>query len=357
VTPRVPLWIDLRAVPVNKRLPYLHAIRESGAERVLLAAGDPHLEKDGLRTIALGSRNALREDGVEIGRLIELRDARGQERAATAEGLVIISARDWRVIPLENLVARRRDRPGTLFALAHSPEDAQLFAGALESGVHGIVLAPRSPADVGATARALVDARRGLPTTPPPASAPTASGILLRSVRIERIEDGGLGDRVCIDATSQMEEGEGMLVGSTARSFILVHAETATNPFVAPRPFRVNAGALHMYVLAPEGRTRYLSELAAGIQVLAVGRDGQARPLVVGRAKMERRPLTILHWTDATGRPASAALQTAETVRLLRTDGTTLALTALKVGDEVLAHDETAARHVGLPVDERLEER
>ena len=76
-----------------------------------------------------------------------------------------------------------------------------------------------------------------------------------------------MGDRVCVDTCTQMEPGQGMLVGNTTEGFLLVHSESIENPYVAARPFRVNAGAVHAYALCPGGRTRYLSELKAGDEV------------------------------------------------------------------------------------------
>ena len=46
---------------------------------------------------------------------------------------------------------------------------------------------------------------------------------------------------------------EGILVGNTASGFFLVHSESIDNPYVASRPFRGNAGAVHAYTLAPGG--------------------------------------------------------------------------------------------------------
>src|ERR1041385_5406952 len=146
-------------------------------------------------------------------------------------------------------------------------------------------------------------------------------------------------------------------VGSPARSFCLVHAETLESEYIRPRPFRVNAGAVHMYLFAPEGKTRYLSELAAGQPVLAVHADGIHRVLTVGRAKIERRPHTLVTWRTADGRTGNAVLQTAETIRLVGADGAPIAVTDLKAGATILVHCEEAARHTGLPVDAHLEER
>jgi 3-dehydroquinate synthase class II len=398
---RIPLWVDLRSVPLNKRLPYLHVSEEVACERVLLQRGDPHVERPGLEAVTVDGRLDLKHRGQKVGRLVKVSDAKGQEKAAKADGLVVVDAdaTDWRVIPLENLVAARRDRPDTLFALARSPQQAGLFADTLETGVHGIVLAPASP-------QAIVEAdqelrKRWREPKPAPTVAMAAEGIpvvgeqatpaepqlsqigqvretdssplgasavqpvgehghgkpFLEPATITAIADGGMGDRVCLDTTSLFRDGEGLLVGSTARSFCLVHAETLQAEYIQPRPFRVNCGAVHMYLFAPEGKTRYLSELSAGAPVLAVHPDGIHRVLTVGRAKIERRPLTLVHWTTADGRKASAMLQTAETIRLVRSDGRPVAVTELAKGDTILVHNEDAARHTGLPVDAPLEER
>ncbi len=135
-----------------------------------------------------------------------------------------------------------------------------------------------------------------------------------------------------------------------------MHAETSASKFLAARPFRVNAGAVHSYILAPSGMTAYLSELSAGKSVLAVHRTGAHREVTVGRVKIERRPHLILHW-DAPGGPASVALQNAETIRLVRPDGATMAVTDVRAGDAILVHNAAAARHAGVPVDEAVEER
>lgn len=392
-TRRIPLWVDLRHVPLNKRLPYLHVLEEVACERVLLERGDPHAERPGIEPVLLDGHNRLKHRGQNAGRLVRVADAKGQEKAAKADGLVVVDSDDWRVIPLENLIAARRDRPGTLYALARTPAQAALFAQTLETGTHGVVLAPESP-------QAIVEAdqelrKRWRPSTPavtvaqavadevlapqsndPPTAPSPPDGVaaasassagsadspgperpFLEPATVTAVRDGGMGDRVCIDTTSLFRNGEGLLVGSTARSFCLVHAETLPSEYIQARPFRVNAGAVHMYLYAPEGKTRYLSELAAGVPVLAVHPDGIHRVLVVGRAKIERRPHLLVEWTTAGGRKASAMLQTAETIRLVRADGQLVSVTDIKAGDAILVHNEGAARHTGLPVDAQLEER
>ena len=63
-----------------------------------------------------------------------------------------------------------------------------------------------------------------------------------------------MGDRVCVDTCSNLGLGEGMLVGNAANALFLVHAESLENPYVAPRPFRVNAGPVHAYIRVPGTR-------------------------------------------------------------------------------------------------------
>jgi 3-dehydroquinate synthase II len=369
MTDRIPLWVDLRHVPRHKRLGHLGAARAANADALLLDGGDEHLGKDGHATVAIDGQGTLRKGRARIGRLVEVNDAESQRSAARGKGIVVVHAPDWRVIPLENLVAARRDRPGTLFAHAASPQQALLFARTLETGVHGIVLAPQHPSDIADTDRLLrenftascqtadfADAAENSPSakSAPSTVSPEATGkratISLTEARVTRVEDAGMGDRVCVDCTAQFTDGEGLLVGSTARSFALVHAETVPSDLVPTRPFRVNAGAVHSYLLGPDGRTSYLSEVAAGTRVLAVSAGG-VREMTVGRAKVEPRPHLLVVWEGG-----SAVLQNAETVRLLTPRGA-VSVTALKPGDPILVHHEAAARHTGLPVDGRLEER
>ena len=56
-------------------------------------------------------------------------------------------------------------------------------------------------------------------------------------------------------------------MGSFAQGLFLVHSECLeAEGYVNARPFRVNAGPLCAYVMAPGGRTAYLSELRTGDQ-------------------------------------------------------------------------------------------
>ena len=181
--------------------------------------------------------------------------------------------------------------------------------------------------------------------------------IPLVPLNIVSIRPIGMGDRVCVDTCSLFGEDEGLLVGNTSSALFLVHAETLENPYVAPRPFRVNAGAVHAYCLLPGGRTAYLADLAAGGAVLGVGAGGCSAPAAVGRGKVERRPLLLVEATADDGRRAGIVLQNAETIRLVREGGGAVSVASLQVGDRVLGALLEGGRHFGHAVQETIRER
>lgn len=318
------------------------AALEAGADAVVLERGDAE------RMRALGVMRVVAPDGdlklgEEVVRL-EITSKADEERAAAVpQGrMVILALRDWRVIPLENLIAQRR---GLMVEVA-SADDARLVLQTLEKGADGVVTTTRSAAEV---RRIVALVHELMPT------------LALEKATVTEVKPLGMGDRVCVDTTTQMELGEGMLVGNTTTGFFLVHAESVENPYVASRPFRVNAGAVHAYLLAPGERTRYLSELRAGDEVLIVNHAGQTRVGHVGRCKVERRPLLMVRAAlapvaEGQRTEVGIVLQNAETIRLTRLDGQPVSIAVIKPGDEVLGYRLGGGRHFGLKVDETIRE-
>jgi len=153
-----------------------------------------------------------------------------------------------------------------------------------------------------------------------------------------------------------MEHDEGMLVGSMARGLFFVHAETAESPYVASRPFRVNAGAVHAYVRTPDGGTKYLSELQSGDEVQIVDEEGRTREAIVGRAKIEKRPMFRVQAETAEGDRIETLLQNAETIKVHSREGR-IAVTDLEAGDEILVHYEDTATHFGEKIEESIIEK
>jgi 3-dehydroquinate synthase II len=153
-----------------------------------------------------------------------------------------------------------------------------------------------------------------------------------------------------------MELGEGMLVGNSSQALFLVHSESVENPFVNTRPFRVNAGPVHAYVRLANEETKYLSEIKSGDQVMVVNFEGTSYPAVVGRAKVEKRPLVLVEAEEG-DQTVSVILQNAETIRLTAPSGKAVSLVDLKEGSEILIYREKAGRHFGVQVEETILEK
>jgi 3-dehydroquinate synthase II len=251
--------------------------------------------------------------------------------------LVIVATSDWTVIPLENLVAQS----DKIIALVKDEKDAQMALHVLEKGTYGILLKTDSPAMVKSVA-ALT-------------KSPTGK-VDLVPFKVTKIHPVGMGDRVCVDTCSMLNDGEGMLMGNTSSAMLLVHAETLENPYVAPRPFRVNAGAVHAYILLPDGKTAYLSDLAIGGQVLVSDGKGTAHTAIIGRTKIERRPLLLVE-AEAGKAKASLILQNAETIRLVGEDKKAISVVNLQVGDTILGCTLEGGRHFGMAVKETITEK
>ncbi|RLM60158.1 3-dehydroquinate synthase II, partial [Halorubrum sp. Atlit-9R] len=134
-----------------------------------------------------------------------------------------------------------------------------------------------------------------------------------------------------------------------------VHAETAKSPYVASRPFRVNAGAVHAYARTPDGGTVYLSELESGDEVQLIDTKGSTREAIVGRVKIEKRPMFRIS-ADYEGDRVTMLLQNAETIKVHTREGRT-EVTDLEPGDEMLIYYEDTARHFGEAVEESIIEK
>jgi len=254
---------------------------------------------------------------------------------------VFIETEDWKIIPLENLVAQLHKKNTKLYAKIERLEEVKTMFGILELGVDGIVYAPKSPEDIKGLVGYLSEQKR----------------LELVFVKVKEVKDVGMGDRVCIDTASLLEIGDGALIGSQSDLFFFIHSETIGSEFTAPRPFRVNAGAVHSYILLPDAKTKYLSEIEAGDEILIVNSQGITKSAVVGRAKIERRPLRLIKATH-NGRTASILVQNAETIRLVGRNNKLISATEIKPGDEVLAYIHApSGRHFGIQVDEHIIEK
>lgn len=328
------IWV--RVEPWDKQA--VISALEAGAEAVVVEAGrSEEVRQLGvLKTVAPDGDLKLGQDVFEV----EIRGPEDQDRIIALDPgkPVIVRSRDWSVIPLENILARRSG----ILAEVGNADEAQLFLGVLERGVDGVVVRAGQGADVAAVIAAI----RGF----------AAGEVSLETAEVQEVRSLGMGDRVCVDTCSLLAPGQGLLVGNSSQGLFLVHAENVDNPYVAQRPFRVNAGAVHAYVAVAGGRTRYLSELEAGDEVLAVTHQGRAETATVGRVKVERRPL-LLVTAKAKSRVLATVLQNAETVRLTAPDGWPVSVVDLKPGAQVLVRTEEGGRHFGHKIEETILEK
>jgi 3-dehydroquinate synthase II len=274
---------------------------------------------------------------------VELRskeDEMKAKRLADKVPTVVISAKNWKVIPLENLIVHFQGSSTKLMMVARTAQDARLFFETMERGADGVLFVPEKLEELGKLRKLMEDA---------------SPKLKMIEGKITSLRQLGLGDRVCIDTCSMLKVGEGMLIGNQSSCLFLIHSETIESEYAATRPFRVNAGPVHAYALMPDGSTRYLSELSGGDEALVVNAEGLTRKVVVGRTKVERRPLLLIE-ADVEGERFSTIVQNAETIRVC-SNGKIVSVSKLKMGDTILLKLERGGRHFGMQVKESIRER
>jgi 3-dehydroquinate synthase II len=331
-------WISLKSW--NKKI--VTESLESGVDAVICHSElVPKIRELGRIRIISDDKSAdmIIPDDVEI---ITIRDKNDENRASVSLKSKITAVRltDWNIIPIENLIPNAGDR---LFTFVKNIEEAKLAAEIMEKGVSGIILETEDPSEIAPVAKYIKQIG--------------SEKFYLGIFKITQIKNIGIGDRVCIDTCSNLNISEGMLVGNSNSGMFLVHAENIENPYVAPRPFRVNAGAVHAYVMVPDGKTRYLGELSTGDPILIVNKNGETYAAFVGRSKIEKRPMLVIYANDKDGNEHTVILQNAETIRLTHPDGEAVSVAALQIGDEVLGYAEKGGRHFGMKVEETISEK
>lgn len=255
---------------------------------------------------------------------------------------IILIATDWTIIPLENIIADLQKESVKIIAAVKNSDDAKVAMETLEIGTDGVIFEPEEFSQIKDIANLVESLSR--------------EQYELKEATITNVKPLGSGDRVCVDTTSMMQPGEGMLIGSYSKALFLVHSESLESEYVASRPFRVNAGPVQAYVMVPGNKTRYLAELKAGDEVLIVNAEGETRTAYVGRSKIEKRPLLLVE-AEYEGTIIRTLLQNAETIRIVDSDNNPISVAELKVGDKVKVYIETSARHFGIAIDETIIEQ
>ena len=282
--------------------------------------------------------------------VVQLDDFHGQDEAISLVGMIdwiLVRCSDWTMIPLENIVAAAAGSGTRIAAAISQIVDLSGAAFALQHGVDALLL----PADEklwgaaeeisGERASVQLEERKAVPS--------------LVMANVTNVESGGVGERICVDLTERLSEGEGMLIGSSANALVLIHGETIPSEFVPSRPFRVNAGAVHAYCLMADGSTKYLSELTAGDQVAIANHSNEIRSATIGRLKIERRPFLLVHF-EWNNQSAQVLVQQAETVRFINEEGN-ISVTSIQNRDKIAVLFSSGMRHIGRELAGEMNER
>jgi 3-dehydroquinate synthase II len=322
--------------------PYKHSYvtmsLESGIDGIILPKGYSR------RVKKLGRVQTIAKDGdLRLGKDIVEQTVTPQNWKQIVKQLQVRQAivhPDTRgMLSLENLIAEAGDG---LYVAVSSPEEAKQALSTMQKGPYGIALKPLSPQDIKSVAEIIRQ---------------SSETVKLQPAKVTKVQPIGMGDRAFIDTVTMMKPGEGMLVGSTTAGYFFVHAESLENPYTGKRPFRVNAGGVHAYLCTPHDKREYLSEIRAGSQVLIADRKGQTRESIVGRCKIESRPLVLIE-ASYKGQTISHILQDVATVNLVLPNSKPIPVPQLEPGTNILVRvGEKEGRHYGMKIKEDVIEQ
>jgi 3-dehydroquinate synthase II len=343
--------VDFTDIERIKKLGNLSIVSDTSDADIIMVGRNS--EGDGTLTIPenlaeskdLERVSELKRKGKTVAAYVEISSKKHEELASklgkVADYLILLG-KDWTVIPLENIIADLQGGNVKVMAAVNNFEEAKLALETLEYGTDGVLLVPDEISQIKKVTEFIekID----------------SESYSLLPATITRVEPVGSGDRVCVDTCSMMNVGEGMLIGSYSKGLFLVHSESLESEYVASRPFRVNAGPVHAYVMTPGNKTRYLSEIETGDEVLTVDKDGNTKTTVVGRVKIEKRPLMLVE-AEYEGFTIRTLLQNAETIRLVEEDGNPISVSELKIGDKVMVFLDKSARHFGMAIEETIIEK
>ncbi len=281
---------------------------------------------------------------IALGFFIAVNDKQSLDQAVLAAPLfdfIAIEFTDPTNIPLELVLATAQAHKVKVIKKVQTAEDGSVSSLTMEHGSDGILLNSSAITEIAKLSDLFELSVR--------------SHFDLKEAVVTKTRHAGMGDRVCIDTTSELFQDEGMLLGSTSSGGLLTCSETHFLPYMNLRPFRVNAGGLHLYVWGPQNQAVYLSDLKAGDQVYVINSKGKARTVTVGRLKIERRPL--LHIEAKIGNQTiNTFIQDDWHVRMTGSKGEIRPSSEIKEGDKLLGFLDQPGRHVGIKINETIKE-
>jgi len=163
--------------------------------------------------VILDKAKTKKSKGKKIGRRFEVLSNKDIENIldSAKKGLdfVVIEVKDWKIIPLENIIAKLHKIHTKIFTIARNPKEVRKMFSILDIGVDGVIF---NTGSINEVREALVYLG--------------SKSFELSSAKIIDIQEVGDGERVCIDTASMLNRGEGMLIGNRANFLFLVHNES-----------------------------------------------------------------------------------------------------------------------------------
>ena len=155
--------------------------------------------------------DALYIEGKQVGRRVDVSDSDGQSKARAMAGSVewiLLDLGEWKMIPIENIIAACDGGPTKVAARISSPEQVLGAAFALQIGVDALLVNENT-----LQTALIAKSQRGEVATEPVYESENQE-LELSLLEVVEVREGGVGDRVCVDLTSLLEPEEGMIVGS-----------------------------------------------------------------------------------------------------------------------------------------------
>ena len=144
-------------------------------------------------------------------------EAKIEAAAEASVDYVVVECPDWKVIPLENLIAKVHGKT-VLLAAVSSEQEAKTALETLEIGVDGVAAYTSNVDEITKISEVIVETKTRTD------EAESARTIPLLPAKVTATKPLSSGARVCIDTCDLMREGEGLLVGCQSNGLFLVEA-------------------------------------------------------------------------------------------------------------------------------------
>ena len=111
------------------------------------------------------------------------------QAAESGSAIVVVEAFDWKIIPLENIIAKLHKSRTKIYATAKNANEVRIMFGVLELGVDGVILSTNNVNEVN-------QSRQYLENMVFP----------IETAKIIDIKDVEMGERVCVDMFPCLEQ-------------------------------------------------------------------------------------------------------------------------------------------------------